>query len=65
MIDVLKLEFVLKSHGISKQDVMDAQVWSSSTYYRKMQADSEWTVKEVNNLIALGVDIAEIIDIFF
>ena len=65
MINVIKLEFVLKSHGITKQDLIDAQNWGSSTYYRKMKADSDWTIGEVNVLIGLGVDIAEVIDIFF
>ena len=65
MFDVLKLEYVLKSHGITKQDVIEAEGWGSSTYYRKMQADSEWTIGEANELIGLGVELTEIIDIFF
>ena len=65
MFDSLKLEYVLKSHGITKQDVIEAEGWGSSTYYRKMQADSEWTIGEVNVLIGLGVELTEIIDIFF
>lgn len=65
MFDALKLEYVLKSHGITKQDVIEAEGWGSSTYYRKMQADSEWTIGEANELIGLGVELTEIIDIFF
>lgn len=65
MFDALKLEYVLKSRGITKQDLIEAEGWGSSTYYRKMQADSDWTIGEVNILISLGVEITEIIDIFF
>ena len=65
MFDIFKLEYVLKSHGITKHELIEAEGWGSSTYYRKMQADSEWTIGEANILIGLGVEITEIIDIFF
>lgn len=59
------LDFVLKRYGITKQILMDQNDWSRSTYYRKMSGEVDWTIAEVNGLIELGVDIAEVIDIFF
>lgn len=59
------LNYVLSRYGITKQQLMDQNTWSKSTYYRKMSGEVDWTIGEVNGLIELGVDIAEIIDIFF
>lgn len=64
-MDKLKLEYVLKCHEIGKDDLMLANDWSSSTYYRKMSGEAEWLISEANSLVKLGVDITEIIDIFF
>lgn len=64
-MDKLKLEYTLKKRGISKQMVLNAEDWGTSTYYRKMAGESDWTIEEVNNLIGLGVTLTEVIDIFF
>lgn len=64
-MDKLKLEYTLKKRGISKQTVLNAEDWGTSTYYRKMAGESDWTIEEVNNLIGLGVTLTEVIDIFF
>lgn len=65
MADILRLEYVLKSLGITKEDVMKAEDWSSSTYYRKMAYESDWTIAEVNELIGLGLELEEVLNIFF
>lgn len=64
-MDPLKLEFMLKKRGITRDVLMKIQDWSSSTYYRKLSGEADWTVEECNKLIPLGVGITEIIDIFF
>lgn len=64
-MDKLKLEYTLKKHEVSKQGLLNAEKWGTSTYYRKMAGESDWTIEEVNNLIGLGVSITEVIDIFF
>lgn len=64
-MDKLKLEYTLKKHGVTKQEILDAENWGTSTYYRKMAGESDWTIEEVNNLIGLGVTLTEVIDIFF
>lgn len=64
-MDKLKLEYTLKRHEIPKQAILDAEGWGTSTYYRKMAGESDWTIEEVNNLIKLGVTLTETIDIFF
>ncbi len=58
------LSYVLDRYGITKEALMEQNDWSRSTYYRKLKGD-DWTISEVNGLVMLGVDIAEIIDIFF
>lgn len=64
-MDKLKLDYVLKKRGITKQMLLDATGWGTSTYYRKMSGETDWSVSEVNTLIKLGVEITEVIDIFF
>lgn len=64
-MDKLKLEFLLKKRNIDRNDLMRLQDWSSTTYYRKMSGESDWTIAEVNNLFKLGFEVTEIIDIFF
>jgi hypothetical protein len=64
-MDKLKLEYTLKLHEITKDDLMKENDWSSSTYYRKMSGEAEWLIGEVHSLIRLGVDVTEVIDIFF
>lgn len=64
-MDPLKLEFMLKKRGITRDVLMKIQDWSSSTYYRKLSGEAAWTIEECNKLIPLGVGITEIIDIFF
>lgn len=64
-MDPLKVEYLLKKKGITRDDLMKAQNWSSSTYYRKLSGEVAWTIQECNNLIGLGVTITEIIDYFF
>lgn len=64
-MDKLKLDYTLKKRGIAKQAVLEAQGWGTSTYYRKMAGESDWTIEEVNNLVGLGVSLTDVIDIFF
>lgn len=64
-MDPLKVEYLLKKKGITRDDLMKAQNWSSSTYYRKLSGEVAWTIQECNSLIGLGVTITEIIDYFF
>lgn len=64
-MDPLKVEYLLKKKGITRDDLMKTQNWSSSTYYRKLSGDVAWTIQECNRLIGLGVTITEIIDYFF
>ena len=64
-MDPLKVEYLLKKKGITRDDLMKAQNWSSSTYYRKLSGEVAWTIQEFNRLIGLGVTITEIIDYFF
>ena len=64
-MDKAKLKYLLEVHGATKQDLIELQDWGTTTYYRKLSGESDWTVGEVNNLIRLGFDLTEIIDIFF
>lgn len=64
-MDKNRLEYILKCHDISKEDLMKAEDWSSSTYYRKTNGENDWTVAEVNVLIELGCELEELLDIFF
>lgn len=64
-MDPLKVEYLLKKKGITRDVLMKAQDWSSSTYYRKLSGEVAWTIQECNKLIGLGVSITEIIDTFF
>lgn len=64
-MDKLKLEYLLKKLGITKQMLIDAEGWGNSTYYRKISGESDWTIEEVNNLIGLGFSLTDVIDIFF
>ena len=63
--DRFKLEYLLKKNEISKQDLMEAEDWSENTYYRKLSGENRWYVTETNVLIKLGLDLTDIIDIFF
>lgn len=64
-MDKLKLEYVLKKHEVVKQRLIEAQDWGTSTYYRKISGESDWSVEEINRLMTLGVTLTEVIDIFF
>lgn len=64
-MDIAKFKYLLEVHGVSKQDLIDTQDWGVTTYYRKISGESDWTISEVNNLIKLGFELTEIIDIFF
>lgn len=63
-MDKLKLEFLMKKKGLDRNDLMKLQDWSSTTYYRKMSGESDWTITEMNNLFKLGFEVVDIIDIF-
>lgn len=63
-MDKLKLEFLIKKRGLDRNDIMKAQNWSSTTYYRKMSGESDWTIGEMNNLFKLKFEVVDIIDIF-
>lgn len=64
-MDIARLKYLLEVHGVTKQNLIDIQDWGTTTYYRKLSGESDWTIEEVNNLIKLGFDVTEIIDIFF
>ena len=63
-MDKLKLEFLMKKKGLDRNDLMKLQDWSSTTYYRKMSGESDWTITEMNNLFKLSFEVVDIIDIF-
>lgn len=63
-VDTLKLEFLMKKRNLDRNELMKVQDWSSTTYYRKMSGESDWTVAEMNNLFKLGFEVVDIIDIF-
>lgn len=66
MIDKAYLKYMLESHGITRQDLMEAQGWSHTTYTRKViNAMSSWTVPEVQTLERLGIPTEDLNKIFF
>lgn len=65
-MDINLLKAVLIRNGIGKDALMTETGWQSdTTYYRHINGKSDWTVPEINALIALGVSLAEVIDVFF
>ena len=56
----------MKLRSVTAQDFADAQGWSKTTVYRKINGESEFTAPEIQvcvNLLKLSVQLVD--DIFF
>lgn len=60
MINTRVLQSQMTLKGVSTKDLADAQGWSMSTTYRKVNGKSAWSVLElqkVKDFLALSVDL--------
>ena len=64
-MDVLLLEYKLKTHGVSREALETAQGWSGSTTGRRLSGQQPWLVPEVNKLQEFGFTPDELVKIFF
>ena len=64
-MDGIYLEYLMKTKGLSRQDLANAEGWSLATCSRKINGTSDWTINELKTLYGLGFSEAEIEKIFF
>lgn len=65
MIDKNKLEYLMKSKGITVDEMCEACGFGRSAWYRKLRGQTEFTLKEVRAITKVLDQDDALTDIFF
>ena len=66
VIDKAYLKYQMEIHGISREDLIKAEGWSHTTYYRKVTTgEAKWFSNEIKILEQIGIPWEALEEIFF